>query len=309
MEKEKIARGISPLLGIGKRAVDYNELSRAVSLCSRCLSLKPGEKGERENELDRKRKALSMLQSQRTLQSEFGRNLPVDQEVMADQLSREMSFSAKLEEVAVTGGLTPGVMPIRVHVPTIGQVYRFAKQIASDEPLVVEATYIKDTPFTIMKLILLLILIYALYRKRNWLKKVWDAESGWYRKHLARHVTPLSLLIISGFLFVVSFFSLPLIFTKVLFVLLMGTVFYYMVTLPESKEGEEKRREGDGNTGIVGTSDAGEGRGRMEIINRRWADCLGELTRGAGNQRSYRDPSLVMRRMQNYPLTNDEATG
>ena len=28
MEKEKIARGISPLLGIGKRTVDYNELSK-----------------------------------------------------------------------------------------------------------------------------------------------------------------------------------------------------------------------------------------------------------------------------------------
>jgi hypothetical protein len=153
MEKEKIARGISPLLGIGKRAVDYNQLSKQYRVAP---SLKPGEKGEVENELDRKRKALSMLQSQRTLQSEFGRNLPVDQEVMADQLSREMSFSAKLEEIAVTGGLTPGVMPIRVHVPTIGQVYRFAKQIASDEPLIVETTYIKDTPFTIVKLILLL---------------------------------------------------------------------------------------------------------------------------------------------------------
>jgi len=241
MEKEKIARGISPLLGIGKRAVDYNELSRQYRAVP---SLKPGEKGEEDKGLDRKRKALSMLQSQRTLQSEFGRNLPVDQEVMADQLSREMSFSAKLEEVAVTGGLTPGVMPIRVHVPTIGQVYRFAKQIASDEPLIVEATYIKDTPFTIVKLILLLILIYALYRKRNRLKGVWDAESGWYKKHLARHVTPLSLLIISGFLFVVSFFSLPLIFTKVLFVVLLGVVLYYMVHYLRARK--ERRKETKG---------------------------------------------------------------
>jgi hypothetical protein len=240
MEKEKIARGISPLLGIGKRAVDYNELYRQYRITPGAPSLKPGEKGE--TELDRKRKALSMLQSQRTLQSEFGRNLPVDQEVMADQLSREMSFSAKLEEVAVTGGLTPGVMPIRVHVPTIGQVYRFAKQIASDEPLIVETTYIKDTPFTIVKLILLLILIYALYRKRNRLKGVWDAKTGWYRKNLARRVTPLSLLIISGFLFVVSFFSLPLLFTKVLFVVFLGVGFYYMIHYLRVRK--ERKREG-----------------------------------------------------------------
>lgn len=227
MEKEKIARGISPLLGIGKRAVDYNELSRQYRTTPGAPSLKPGEKGKAE--LDRKRKALSMLQSQRTLQSEFGRNMPVDSEVIADQLSREMSFSAKLEEVAATGGLTPGVMPIRVHVPTIGQVYRFAKQITSDEPLIVEATYIKDTLFTILKLIFLLILIYSIYCKRNRLKGVWDAQSNWYRKHLANRVTPLSLLIVSGFLFVVSFFFLPLLFTKVLFVVLLVVVFYYII--------------------------------------------------------------------------------
>jgi hypothetical protein len=185
-----------------------------------------------------------MLQSQRTLQSEFGRNLPVDQEVVADQLSREMSFSSKLEEVAATGGLTPGVMPIRVHVPTIGQVYRFAKQIASDETLIVEATYIKDTPFTIMKLILLLILTYSLYLKRNLLKRVWDAQSGWYRKHLARHVTPLSLLIISGFLIVVSSFSLPLTFTKVLFVVLLGAAFYYVVHYLRARRERRKERKG-----------------------------------------------------------------
>ena len=245
MEKEKIARGISPLLGIGKRAVDYSQLSKQYRADP---SLKPGEKGEKENELDRKQKALSMLQSQRALQSEFGRNLPVDQEVMADQLSREMSFSAKLEEVAVAGGLTSGVMPIRVHVPTTGQVYRFAKQIASDEPLIMETTYIKDTPYTIMKLMFLLILIYALYRKRNWLKRVSDHGSGWYRKRLAMHLTPLSLLIIVGFLFVLSFFSLPLIFAKVLFVLFLGSVFYYTVQYLRARK--EKKMGKDGTTGI-----------------------------------------------------------
>jgi hypothetical protein len=243
MEKEKIARGISPLLGIGKRAVDYNELSRQYRSVPAVPDLKPGETKEGKDELDKKRKALSMLQSQRTLQSEFGRNVPVDQEVVAGQLAREMSFGAKLEEVAATGGLTPGVMPIRVHVPTIGQVYRFAKQITSDEMLIVEATYIKDAPFTIMKLILLLLLIYFLYFKRNSLKRVWEAQSGWYRKHLARHVTPLSLLIVSGFLFVISSFSLPLIFTKVLLVVLLGAAFYYMVHYLRGRKDKKKERK------------------------------------------------------------------
>ncbi|MFH1627154.1 MAG: hypothetical protein ABIE47_00335 [Pseudomonadota bacterium] len=244
MEKEKIARGISPLLGIGKRAVDYNELSRQYRATPRPSVLKPGEKRGEEVELERKRKALSMLQSQRSLQSEFGRNMPVDQEVMADQLSREMSFSTKLEEVAVSGGITTGVMPIRVQVPTIGQVYRFAKQIASDEPLIVEATYIKDTPFTVIKLIILLLILYALYRRRNWLKKVWDSEYEGYKKHLSRHVTPLSLLIVSGFLFVTSFFFLPLVLTGILFIVLVGAVLYYMVHYLRARK--ERRREKKG---------------------------------------------------------------
>jgi hypothetical protein len=237
MDKEKIARGISPLFGIGKRTVDYNVLSKQYRSAP---GLKPGERGEGES--DAKKKALSMLQSQRTLQSEFGRNLPVDQEVIADQLSREMSFNAKIEEAATSGGLTTGVMPIRVQVPTIGQVYRFAKQIASDEPLVVEATYIKDTPFGIIKVIVLLLIIYALYRRRDWLKKAWNAESDWYRRRLARHVTPLSALVLSAMLFIVSFFALPLMFTKALFIVLMGTVLYSMAHYLKARR-ESKRKE------------------------------------------------------------------
>jgi hypothetical protein len=244
MEKEKIARGISPLLGIGKRAVDYSLLSGRYRAASGASSPKPGQKGEKDSELERKRKSLSILQNERTLRSEFGKNLPVDQEVMADQLSREMSFSGKLEEVGATGGLTSGVMPIRIHVPTIGQVYRFAKQIATDEPLIVETTYIKDTPFTIVKLIFLLILVCALYRKRTWFKRAWDAGSGWCKERLARYVTPLSLLIISGFLFVVSFFSLPLVFTTVLFVVLLGAVLYYVAHTLKARKEKSREKKG-----------------------------------------------------------------
>jgi hypothetical protein len=244
MEKEKIARGINPFLGLGKRAVDYNELARQYRSAPGVAAPEPGGKGGRERDVDRKKKALLMLESQRALQSEFGRNLPVDQEVIADQLSREMSFSAKLEEVAVSGGMTTGVMPIRVQVPTIGQVYRFAKQIASDEPLIVEATYIKNTPYSVIKLIILLLILFAFYRRRNWLKKVWDSESNRYRKRLARFVTPLNLLIISAFLFLFSFFFLPLVVAKALFLILLATIIYYAVHyLKTRKERQKKDKE------------------------------------------------------------------
>ena len=244
MEKEKIASGISPLLGLGKRTVNYNELSKWYRSAPSAPATGPGEKGKEEKDADKKRKALSMLQSQRTLQSEFGRNMPVGQEDIADQLSREMGFSARLDEVAASGSMTTGVMPIRVQVPTIGQVYRFAKQIVSDEPLIVEATYVKDTPLAFIKLILLLLVLYALYRGRNRLKSVWDSAADWYKKSLATFVTPLRLVILSAFLFLFSFFFLPLFVTKLLFLCLLGATVYYAVPyLKKKKERHQKVKE------------------------------------------------------------------
>jgi len=242
MEKEKIARGINPLLGVGKRMVDYNELNRQYRPAPGVAVPQLGAKGE--GEVDKKKQARSLLESQRTLQSEFGRNLPVDQEVIADQLSREMSFSAKLEEVAVSGGMTTGVMPIRVQVPTIGQVYRFAKQIVSDEPLIVEITYIKDTPFTIIKLMILLLILYALYRRRNWLRKVWDSGSDRYRKSVAKFITPLNLVIVSALLFLFSSFFLHPFFAKLFLLILLVTVIYYGVGYLRARKERKKKDKG-----------------------------------------------------------------
>jgi len=241
MEKEKIARGISPLLGLGKRTVDYNELKRQYRSARGVTTPEPGKEGRSEREVDERKKARSMLQSQRALQSEFGRNLPVDQEVIADQLSREMSFGEKLEEVAVSGGMTTGVMPIRVQVPTIGQVYRFAKQIVSDEPLIIEATYIKESPFTVIKLIILLLIVYVLYLRRNWLKKVWQSKSDGYRRSIARFITPLNLVIISAFLFLLSFFFLHPFLARFFFLALVAAVIYYGAHYLRKKRGRKKK--------------------------------------------------------------------
>ena len=240
MEKEKIARGISPLLGLNKRTVNYSDLSRQYQQAPEVSVSEPGKK--RERDFDKRKQALSMLQSQRELKSEFGKNLPVDEEVIADQLSKEMSFGTKLDEVAVSGGMTTGVMPIRIQIPTIGQVYRFAKQIVSDEPLIVEATYIKDAPFTIIKLIILFVILYALYRKRDWLKKVWDAVSDWYRKRMAKFATPLNLVIVAVFLFLFSLLFLNLFIAKLLFVLLLITVINYVLHYLKIRK-ERKKRE------------------------------------------------------------------
>jgi hypothetical protein len=227
--------------------VNYSDLSRQYQQAPEVSVSEPLK--EREKGFDKKNQALSMLRSQRALKSEFGRNLPVDEEVIADQLSKEMSFGAKLDEVAVSGGMTTGVMPIRIQIPTIGQVYRFAKQIVSDEPLIVEATYIKDAPFTLIKLIVLILILYALYRKRDWLKRAWDAVSDWYRKRLARFATPLNLVIVVAILFLFSLFFLNLSIAKLLFFLLLIAVIYYAVHYLRIRK-ERKKREIDTDTKV-----------------------------------------------------------
>ncbi len=86
MEKEKIARGISPLLGFAKRTVDYNELSKQYRPAPTVPAPGTGKKGEEERDSEKKRQALAILQSERALQSDFGRNVPVDEEFMVMEM-------------------------------------------------------------------------------------------------------------------------------------------------------------------------------------------------------------------------------
>jgi len=133
-------------------------------------------------------------------------------------------------------------------VPTIGQVYRFAKQIVSDEPLIVEITYIKDTPFTIIKLMILLLILYALYRRRNWLRKVWDSGSDRYRKSVAKFITPLNLVIVSALLFLFSSFFLHPFFAKLFLLILLVAAIYYGVHYLRGKKERKKKDIGGTET-------------------------------------------------------------
>jgi hypothetical protein len=246
MEKEKIARGISPLLGFAKRTVDYGELSRQYRPAPTGPTPETGKRGEEEKDSDRKRQAIAILQNERALRSDFGRNVPVDEGFLVDQLSKEMSFGAKLEEVASTGGMTAGVTPIRVQVPTFGQVYRFAKQIASNEPLIVEVSYVKESPLILVKVIILLLIIGALYRRRDWFRKVWDAGSDGYRKNKGGLLAPLNLVLISTLICLFSFFFLPMEITRLIFLIPVVAVIYYGVhqfRMRRERKREESRTE------------------------------------------------------------------
>jgi Na+/H+ antiporter NhaD/arsenite permease-like protein len=107
----------------------------------------------------------------------------------------------------------------------------------------VEVTYIKDTPFTIIKLMILLLVLYALYRRRNWLRKVWDSESDRYRKSVAKFITPLNLVIISALLFLFSSFFLHPFFGKLFFLILLVAVIYFGVHYLRARKEKEKKKK------------------------------------------------------------------
>ena len=88
---------------------------------------------------------------------------------------------------------------------------------------------------------ILLVIIYALYLRRNWLKRIWDSESRWYKKNVAKSITPLSMVVIFGFLFLFSLFFLHLYFAKILFFIFLVTVIYYVAHRLKARK--ERKRE------------------------------------------------------------------
>jgi hypothetical protein len=81
-------------------------------------------------------------------QSSF-RNVLLEEDQLYSQMDAELEFGGRLEGLAnnepqtgVPGGVSTGVLPIQIKVPTSGQVYRFAKTIIRPEdPLTFSVVY------------------------------------------------------------------------------------------------------------------------------------------------------------------------
>ena len=81
--------------------------------------------------------------------SEF-RSAPMAAEEQMSQIKREMEFGSKLDKLAATQvgsalSTTTGLMPIRIKIPTSGQVYRFAKTVVNpQDPLNLQVTFVQS---------------------------------------------------------------------------------------------------------------------------------------------------------------------
>lgn len=156
VEKEKIAQGFSPLMG-EKRFFEY-------------------QGGYQEGKVAPKPEIAS-----KKLRSEWRRNVNIDEAVMDQQMSNEQSFANRLDQIqndisAVSK--VAGTLPIRIQIPTSGQLYRFAKNIVNEEPLYLNFSYVNDWILNFIKTLILAVLAWFLYRQRDKVKKAYNLGTG-----------------------------------------------------------------------------------------------------------------------------------
>jgi hypothetical protein len=107
----------------------------------------------------------------------YFRNVPLEEDQLSGQMDAELEFSGRLEGLAsneapqtlISGGISTGVLPIQIRVPTGGQVYRFAKTIIRPEdPLSFGVTYTRLWVMGLLKWmgIGIIVLLTYLNRKR-----------------------------------------------------------------------------------------------------------------------------------------------
>lgn len=174
VEKEKMASGLRPLFGVKRRAASY-------------MMPAPEKPGEDKEYRDRVRIEADEAKKQ------FSANLALAEEGIAQQVENEARFGRRVDDiqtgkVAVTGG----ILPIRVQIPTTGQLFRFAKTIVSEEPLTLSLNYVSSGTMLLIKIIFLLLLLLILYLIRHKIKKLITNIREGYKPHF----TPVLLIIL-----------------------------------------------------------------------------------------------------------------
>jgi len=157
LEKEEMIRGVNLLAG-AQRQYDKDAIK---------------ELGEREARPSSDE--LRKIYKGKDYRSQF-RNVPMEESDLASQVDAELQFSGRLEALAgeegtlplSPGGMSTGVMPIHIRVPTGGQVYRFARTIVQPgDPLTFSVTYTQSWVVTLLKWLVFALIVFILYRARN----------------------------------------------------------------------------------------------------------------------------------------------
>ena len=153
------------------------------------------------------------------------RNVPMEESQLADQMDNEMGFSQRMDEIAqqaapqsITGsGISTGVLPVQIKVPTSGQVYRFAKTIVKPEDkLEISVFYTRNWLTNCVKWILILLAAVIVILSRKILSRLFQAIYKicvtffhWFKPHKKNIQIILSSWITIVFLFAIAILILP----------------------------------------------------------------------------------------------------
>jgi len=242
LEKEEIIRNVNLFAGEGR---EYDETAMD--------DFDPGSSGSKQdvNELKKVYKG-------KDYRSKF-RNNALKEEQMQSQVDAELEFSRRLEDIAqeapstVYGGVSTGIMPIQIEVPTSGQVYRFAKSIIKPEDelsfsVIYTQMWINDLVKWI-SLIVLLLVIYSIRKKLlkilNWLK----AKSA-PATQLLKENKPAIKGFINSYYMAIALFVLVMIFSSISFYITVILLALFLTSLINliinysKKKKEEKSKLG-----------------------------------------------------------------
>lgn len=206
VEKEKIATGLNPFLGMS-RVFTYDEINGY----NRAFEdwREPGKKVA-DKEVER---------TQRMLQSEFRTSVSNAPEPFLNQLRQEIDFNKNIQKAQKQGGADMALLTIEV--PVSGQLYRFAKTLIEEEELYMGFQYVRGWMGTVFKIFLLLLACFIIYLLRLKIKEGYVRIKVWVtsrRDFWIKFRTPKGTRVIFGVGAVVFWFLSKFLF--VIFVLL-----------------------------------------------------------------------------------------
>jgi len=216
VEKERIAAGIRPLLG-QRRILDYDKY------------------------------ALGVYERRKDVGSRFSLNLPIRQDEIATQIEQEKGFSQRISEIQEPKPGAPvisGTLPIKVQIPTTGQIYRFAKTIVSEEPLELRFIYVGDGIMWIIKGLILLLVLLVLYKGRRRIKGMIESLRALLEKPtrtLLKNLKPIHIPFILFVLMISVWFISKALSMIILFFTLLSLIYLWRASKWERRsEGQEQ---------------------------------------------------------------------
>ena len=247
MKKEKIASGLRPFLGMDKRVINMgllrqNEVSQKGNRPQAAPA--PGRQksiASKDEAAYRARIAenVQIMKKRKELRSDFGDSMPVSEMEVAEQLYQEMDFGNKMDRSAA------GVLPIRVDIPAVGQLYRFAQQIVTEDKPNITFIYLHQDFVSIVRLVLILFLLWFLFYKRSDIRELFErtiTTLSRQKKWIHRLTTPGGLAILSVLLFFVagSVFRSPLMMLFFASVMVVSLVRYFSSQWRQNKNQGKK---------------------------------------------------------------------